>query len=296
MAVTGWSLAVGGATAAVILPLLPVDVLARAVGGWVWRQVKLTLVMLSAAWSPGATNAAVFVMLLAVTVLALTALTVHFLQAFARRWNTEWSTLWFAPGDSWQRNFVEKWGRGPASRTVVFVIGNVSMVLFEGLLGASRSSVGSLAAGATAAAAATSTGVATWLPHVSFFSVVQNTFAVLVYISMLLAWWAARLNMLMPSHERALQAATTVAYATSVATMYAYVPESGEGDEALRLDYVQFAILMLINPVPTMVLGYLALKPCLWAAQVRVPPPRASCVPCLAHRDCLLAPPPTCAP
>ena len=279
MAVSFCTVAVVAAAAAVVLPLLPVGPVFATVGGWLWNQVRLTLVMLAAVWSPVAADPVVFLVAFVGTVVTLTWITVRFLQSFARQWNDDWNTLWFTPGDSWQRRFVEKWGRGPVSRTVVFVVGNVSMLLFEGLLGAPHSSaagLGSSAVNATTHAAANATAAASgtpivvaWLQRLSFFALVQNTFAVLVYVSMLLAWWAARLNMLMPARERSMRAATTVAYAVSVATMYAYVPESGEGDNVRHLDYVQFCVLMLLNPVPTMVLGYLALKPCLWVAQVR---------------------------
>jgi len=213
---------------------------------WLWGQLLVTaqMVVVPLGWAPPGPQ---FLVSLLAAVAALTLTTVSCLNAFRTRWDESWYHMWFPAGRTWQRTFVEQWIRGPASRAVVFVVANISVIAIEACFG----------------------GTASVPPQytvpvaLSIFGVAQTLFSLVAYAVGLLLWWAARLNMLWPVHARVVRVAAGVAYVSSVAAMYTYNPFATQAP----LDYVQYVVVMVLNPVPTLVLGALAVLPCLWLAK-----------------------------
>ena len=126
--------------------------------------------------------------------------------AIGDRWRSTWSRELFSPDHTWQRTFIEEWGRGPASRMVVFLVANLcmSVLLLTGAYSRTSETV-AVAGNCTNVPCdaeeerqpAMAVGAATRL-----YSAMQTIIGVLTYVTALLVFRATKLNMLVPSRER----------------------------------------------------------------------------------------------
>lgn len=257
----------------VVIAVFPVDVALQLLLKWLWWQLSVTGFMLATPlialgnWQLiGGPLAAVGLLFL---LFVLTLSTESLMLAIGDRWRSTWSRELFSPDHTWQRTFIEEWGRGPASRMVVFLVANLcmSVLLLTGAYSRTSETV-AVAGNCTNVPCdaeeerqpAMAVGAAERL-----YSAMQTIIGVLTYVTALLVFRATKLNMLVPSRERRAKVACGMIYVCTVAALYAYNPASREGS----VDFVQFLVLLVMNPLPTLVLGVLAVWPSLKVAEVR---------------------------